>query len=270
MDEAFDRAPMPITLMLQNFDINRDFAAYNALLASLAAGPMSTENGMQPMSAFGTFCYTKAAAGTPCGPAAGFTSADVAAFLQVVPVFARDIKLPATAGSVLPSLRMYYPMTTHASTEDSMDALEATNAIVDASALDATAFGQFFPVFSMFQRIDGLLYASLGTALAVAFLIMLLSLPIHVSLIIGIIVVMVDMDLMAAIYWQGNNLAPFSFAAVVISVGLSLDYAIHVAQEFLLAEGTGNERARDALSKVGRAVFNGCACVFVHLDGVRP
>jgi hypothetical protein len=40
----------------------------------------------------------------------------------------------------------------------------------------------------------------------------------------------VDADLLAAIYWQDNNLAPFSFAAVVISVGLCLDYSIHVAQ----------------------------------------
>ena len=93
-------------------------------------------------------------------------------------------------------------MTTHASTTDSMDALEATNRIVDASTLQATAFGQFFTVYSMFQRIDTLLYQSLALALAVAFLIMLLSLPIHVSLIIGVIVVMVDMDLMAAVSTQ--------------------------------------------------------------------
>lgn len=41
--------------------------------------------------------------------------------------------------------------------------------------------------------------------------------------------------------------------AQVISVGLCLDYAIHVAQEFLIAEGTGNERAQQVRT-LGRSV----------------
>lgn len=43
----------------------------------------------------------------------------------------------------------------------------------------------------------------------------------------------------------------------MISVGLCLDYAIHVAEEFLQAEGTGNERLEKAVGLVGKAVFNG-------------
>ena len=60
-------------------------------------------------------------------------------------------------------------------------------------------------------------------------------------------------------------MAPFTFAAVVISVGLCLDYSIHVAQEFLMAEGSGNKRAQQALSKVGRAVFNGGFTTFLGM-----
>jgi len=147
-----------------------------------------------------------------------------------------------------------------------MEALRLTNDIIDATPLKATAFGPYFTIYSMFTRIDDLLYASLATALAVAFAIMLLSLPIHVALLISAIVVMVDADLLAAIYWQDNNLAPFSVAAVVISVGLCLDYSIHVAQEFLIAEGTGNERAKEAIEKVGRAVFNGGFTTFLGMS----
>ena len=51
----------------------------------------------------------------------------------------------------------------------------------------------------------------------------------------------------------------------MISVGLCLDYAIHVAQEFLIAEGTGDERAKEALSKVGRAVFCGGFTTFLGM-----
>ena len=53
---------------------------------------------------------------------------------------------------------------------------------------------------------------------------MLFSVHIKMALIITLIVVMVDTDLYASIYFFDNYLGPFSFAAVVISVGLCLDY----------------------------------------------
>lgn len=220
---------------------------------------------MQHVSVLDIFCTGKALQGTPCGASAQFSSTDIEQFLVLYPVFARDVKLPATPSAVLPSFRLYYPMTTSTDTTDNMNALRLTNEIVDSSSLTATAFGPLFTVYSMFSRIDDLLYTSLAMALAVAFVIMLLSLPIHVALLISAIVVMVDADLLAAIYWQNNNLAPFSFAAVVISVGLCLDYSIHVAQEFLIAEGSANERASEAVTNVGRAVFNGGFTTFLGM-----
>jgi hypothetical protein len=231
-------------------------------------------------------------------------------------------------------------MRNYDTTEDSMKALLATNEIIDDAnsrhPFKATAFGPQFTVFSMFGeaphkallsracdrvltpsacaapcttvRIQDLLYASLAWALAVAFFIMLLSVHVGVALIIACIVVVVDSDLLAAVYYFDNNMAPFTFAAVVISVGassqhtgwdardelrpiwlrfthvasalakkywdarrrslsagLALDYAIHVAQEFMLSEGTGNERAQAAVSRVGRAVFNGGFTTFLGM-----
>ena len=125
---------------------------------------------------------------------------------------------------------------------------------------------------------QGLVIQSLAAALAVAFVVMLLSINVWVALMIGAIVVMVDADPLAAIYFFNNNLAPFTFAAVssapppsaaplcparpaadptpllrpwhqvVISVGLCLDYSIHVAQEFLLCpKKTGDDRAMEAV-----------------------
>ena len=220
---------------------------------------------MRPISVLDAFCYIQMQQGMPCGASAQFTSTNIADFLAQNPLFARDVKLSSTASHSLPCLRVYYPMVASTDTTDNMNALRVTNEIVDNSPLAATAFAPQFTVFSMFARIDDLLYVSLAMALGVAFVIMLLSLPIHVALLISFIVVMVDADLLAAIYWQQNNLAPFSFAAVVISVGLCLDYSIHVAQEFLIAEGTGNQRASDAVSKVGRAVFNGGFTTFLGM-----
>ena len=53
---------------------------------------------------------------------------------------------------------------------------------------------------------------------------------------------------------------------MVISVGLCLDYSIHVAQEFLLcAKKTGDDRAMEAVSRVGKAVFNGGFTTFLGM-----
>ena len=52
----------------------------------------------------------------------------------------------------------------------------------------------------------------------------------------------------------------------MISVGLCLDYSIHVAQEFLLcAKKTGDDRAMEAVSRVGKAVFNGGFTTFLGM-----
>ena len=107
---------------------------------------------------------------------------------------------------------------------------------MDGSELSAKAFGAMFPVFSMFVRIQGLVIQSLAAALAVAFVVMLLSINVWVALMIGVIVIMVDADLLAAIYFFNNNLAPFTFAAVrapllrrIASLDLPLTVAALVA-----------------------------------------
>ena len=57
----------------------------------------------------------------------------------------------------------------------------------------------------------------------------------------------------------------------MISVGLCLDYSIHVAQEFLLcAKKTGDDRAMEAVSRVGKAVFNGGFTTFLGMAMLSP
>jgi hypothetical protein len=276
-DASFDRSPLTITLMVEDFDINAHYSAVNTILTQLRAPPgtagahagseacpdgcMVTANGMREMSWMTGFCGAQGADARKdlsgvvqgCG---NLTARNVDLFLKsrAGMMFKRDVKLPANLqSSVLAATRLYYPMRNYDTTEDSMKALLATNEIIDDAnsrhPFKATAFGPQFTVFSMFGeaphkallsracdrvltpsactapcttvRIQDLLYASLAWALAVAFFIMLLSVHVGVALIIACIVVVVDSDLLAAVYYFDNNMAPFTFAAVVISVGAS-------------------------------------------------
>lgn len=125
---------------------------------------------------------------------------------------------------------------------------------MDGSELSAKAFGAMFPVFSMFVRIQGLVIQSLALALAVAFVVMLLSINVWVAVMIGAIVIMVDADLLAGIYFFNNNLAPFTFAAVSSST------APHC-----LARPTADRRCSGRCSD-----FNDCARNNAPLGISRP
>ena len=279
-DASFELGPSATRMMFANFDVNKDHAKYEALLAKLggttcpgadscqALAPGSTVSqshpdgwpypvaAIQPMSWYTAFC---AQPGTTCGASSAHTAADVKAFLDANPDFGLFLRMPADlTTSVLPYFWIVYPLRQYEDTEQSMDALDEFNKITDGSGLDVAAYTPSFAVISMYQSIKSILYSSLAMALAVAFGIMLLSVDIKVALCISIIVVMVDFDLFAAIYFFNNNLAPFSYAAIVISVGLCLDYSIHVAQEFMICDKPdGDSRAQEAVQRVGKAVFNG-------------
>ena len=119
-------------------------------------------------------------------------------------------------------MRAYIPMKAYDDASDSMDSLERINDIIDASPLDATAYGSFFAIFSMFIRIEKLLYASLGLALAVAFVIMLLSVHVGVALLIALIVVIVDADLLGRYQQHKHGTREQCARIIVCSVLLSL------------------------------------------------
>jgi predicted RND superfamily exporter protein len=59
------------------------------------------------------------------------------------------------------------------------------------------------------------------------------------------------------IHFWGLTIDNVSVIFVVISLGLSVDYSVHITHSFLHKEGTGNERMVAALEDMGTAVMNG-------------
>lgn len=52
---------------------------------------------------------------------------------------------------------------------------------------------------------------------------------------------------------------------LLLSVGLAVDYAAHIAHKFLILSGTRNMRMRVTLGQIGAAVFNGGFSTFLAL-----
>lgn len=58
-------------------------------------------------------------------------------------------------------------------------------------------------------------------------------------------------------YYWGLTIDIVSCIALVLGVGLCVDYAAHVGQTFLYAQGSPQERALYTVNTIGMAVLNG-------------
>merc|ERR1712012_352009 len=65
------------------------------------------------------------------------------------------------------------------------------------------------------------------------------------------------------IHFWGLTIDTVSCTNIVISIGLCVDYSVHVAHAFLSNQGSKNERVKKALAEIGPAVFNGGFSTFL-------
>merc|ERR1712241_1491920 len=65
------------------------------------------------------------------------------------------------------------------------------------------------------------------------------------------------------IHFWGLTIDTVSCTNIVISIGLCVDYSVHVAHAFLANSGTRDERVKLALTEIGPAVFNGGFSTFL-------
>jgi hypothetical protein len=193
LEDHYTDGPDPVIVAFKNFDINADRAEYLRVLSLMYAGntgtsppqPIGGDDGtgkvcptscidatFASFSVYDMFCASRNSSrpeAAPCGATAGYTNADVQAFLDSITgfnkVFTKDVSVGALSSSKLSHFRVHLPFRAHQETQSNMDALEAMNDIVDSSRLEVTAYGQLFPLYSMFVRISSLVCRAVSTGL---------------------------------------------------------------------------------------------------------
>lgn len=63
-------------------------------------------------------------------------------------------------------------------------------------------------------------------------------------------------EVVGYLHWWGVTISGVSTIYILISVGLTVDYSAHVAHMFVVEEGSADERAVAALTRIGPSVFN--------------
>ncbi|XP_012277603.1 patched domain-containing protein 3 [Orussus abietinus] len=70
-------------------------------------------------------------------------------------------------------------------------------------------------------------------------------------------------NLLGSMYYLGLTVEISSSIIILLCAGLSVDYAAHIALEYINAEGSRDEKTVTALSVIGPAVFNGGLSTFL-------
>jgi hypothetical protein len=103
---------------------------------------------------------------------------------------------------------------------------------------------------------------SLLTCVAVVMVLMIMLMDTGSAVCIFVCVLFVDMDLLGMAYFWNVKLSSISFSGLIMSIGLSIDYNIHIAHAFLDGKGGVAERTMHALNLMGPSVCKGGLTTF--------
>ncbi|CAN0219603.1 unnamed protein product [Pylaiella littoralis] len=144
------------------------------------------------------------------------------------------------------------------------------DAMVDMRALvgdwDFVAFpwSQSYLQWETFQIIYKELYQGLGLCLGAVFILTLILIAHPLSA--GLVFLMVTftiVDVLGIMYFWGLAIDTVAVINLVLAVGLSVDYAAHIAHSFMIKTGTRDERMVQAVSDIGVAVVHGGLSTFL-------
>ena len=149
--------------------------------------------------------------------------------------------------------------------DDKIDAMDSTReTLADAVAgtpLDLSGtfvYGEDFLNYEQYKSVRSEFATNVGLALLlVVIIVAVLLLSPVASLITAGVVVAIVVETVGFLHWWGVTVDTVVVIDLVIALGLSVDYAVHVAHEFLQRRGTPTERIEGTLEGVGAAVLSG-------------
>ncbi|GMH91791.1 hypothetical protein TrST_g1853 [Triparma strigata] len=81
---------------------------------------------------------------------------------------------------------------------------------------------------------------------------------------ITLMVIFIDADLMGMMYFLDINISAVSFICILMSIGLSVDYCVHIGHAFTHSDGeTPNMRLVEAVKLIGTSVLKGGMTTFL-------
>eukprot|EP00092_Neocalanus_flemingeri_P026887 GFUD01029143.1.p1 GENE.GFUD01029143.1~~GFUD01029143.1.p1 ORF type:complete len:1040 (-),score=194.28 GFUD01029143.1:157-3276(-) len=141
-----------------------------------------------------------------------------------------------------------------------------TDLIEESNIPGAFSHVQMYVVWETDQIIGFEMLKNLGMALACIFLITLLLLAnMSICLMVLAMVIFTLVDIVGCLHFWGITVDMASYINIILAVGLCVDYTVHIGHAFLLSKGSSKEKAVEAVSQIGPAVFNGGFSTFLAM-----
>ncbi|EGG21969.1 Niemann-Pick C type protein [Cavenderia fasciculata] len=145
---------------------------------------------------------------------------------------------------------------------DFINALKAAYYLADhfSDEFSIFVYSVFYVYFEQYLTIQSIAVMAIGLALAGVLVVCLILLanPV-ISLLVVLCVAMVSVDLLGVMYLWNVNLNAVSVVNVVMAIGISIEFCVHVAHAFIRAPDTmdKSEKAKYALTEVGSSIVSG-------------
>lgn len=130
--------------------------------------------------------------------------------------------------------------------------------IEDNTGVPVFAYSVFYPYFEQYIYISGVATMVILLALtAIIFLCLVLLRNIWATALIVVTIALILSDLLGAMGAFDISFNAVSVVNLVMAIGISVEFCIHLTVSFMTAKGTHDERVRTALSTIGASVFSG-------------
>ncbi|KAK9740157.1 hypothetical protein RND81_03G015700 [Saponaria officinalis] len=137
-------------------------------------------------------------------------------------------------------------------------AREFTSRVSKSLQMEVFPYSVFYMFFEQYLDIWKTALINLSIAIGAVFIVCLvITWSIWSSLIILLVITMIVLDLLGVMAILGIQLNAVSVVNLVMSVGISVEFCVHITHAFMVSAGSRDQRMKEALSTMGASVFSG-------------
>lgn len=137
-------------------------------------------------------------------------------------------------------------------------AREFSSRISDSLKIEIFPYSVFYIFFEQYLDIWRIALINIAVALGAIFIVCLvITSSFWCSAIILLVLVMIVVDLMGVMAILDIQLNAVSVVNLIMSIGIAVEFCVHIAHAFLVSHGDRGQRAKEALSTMGASVFSG-------------
>uniref|UniRef100_A0A803MXB2 SSD domain-containing protein n=1 Tax=Chenopodium quinoa TaxID=63459 RepID=A0A803MXB2_CHEQI len=137
-------------------------------------------------------------------------------------------------------------------------AREFTSKISKSLKMEVFPYSVFYMFFEQYLDIWSTALVNLAIAIGAVFIVcLIITWSIWSSLIILLVITMIVVDLMGVMAILKIQLNAVSVVNLVMSVGIAVEFCVHITHAFMVSGGDRDQRMKEALGTMGASVFSG-------------